>query len=236
MPRLGREEEQVGTLLAYLMSGMRQQTNPLNAAVNQQGSTRGRLNVDRYIFDKIQEKRWGPDFALVFWFKSPGALSLARYTLFQAKLVKNGNVEVPVTQLQALLRSSWHSSLYVVWDTGTAPQCLPASSVSALNRARQTKGRIVKSPRFQWDQLSQFACSFPDVLVDQFLCGELGDPLPEEEDWEPSDVAVHIGREFGPLPYGVVVFSLEILPGREGEGGGGVSIAAEPRAIFGEEE
>jgi hypothetical protein len=211
--KLGGEREQVGSLLSTLVEGMRKKARLLHAALLGLGGVVGDLGVDRYIFKTSEENRWGPDFALVIVFDAPQAIRLARFVLFQAKLIQGTSIKVDVGQLRSLLHSSWHSSFYVGWKEGVVPFCVAAAQVDNVIRARRVTGKSSTStnePRVRWSDLVQYGDHLPDLIAERFLCGEVGDPLPEETTKTMADIAVHLSRELGPFRYGVLGLTVTI--------------------------
>lgn len=195
--KLGGEREQVGSLLTYMLESLRNRTEALKQVLKTRYGASGRLRIDRYIFKTREEKRWGPDFALVFLFRDQDGVSVARYVLFQAKLVEKGGMRIPTSQLRTLLRSSWHSSFYVAWEAHRTPYCIPAPILASYIQAL---GKSAVTPQLRWPEIVKYADRLADLLSDRFLCGELGDPLLSGVGGSRptgSDIANHLYHEFG---------------------------------------
>jgi hypothetical protein len=204
---LGGEREQVGSLLQRLMQSMRTHAAEI----------RGRMSIGRYIFKTKEENRWGPDFALVYQVKKDKELLMGRYVLFQAKLIVGGSVRISVGQLMDMLRSSWHSSFYIAWDSQTSPRCIAASTVRNLLRIARA-GRPGSTANLKWTELGKFSDSLPDLLADRFFCGELGDPLPFEWGDNQSEVCRRLAELFGPPTHGIIAFTATVTSVRQDEG------------------
>ena len=199
--KLGGEREQVGAMLQAIMTAFRSR-NGHRFVKGNRGST---ISVDRYVFSASEENDWGADFALVFLFDDEERMSICRYILFQAKLLKGGAIRIPTGQLENLLRASWHSSYYIVWKPGHPVECLSAALLkNALLHDRLSKG-IVANPSLSWSKVSAYADSMVDLLVDRYLCGEIGDPLEMESGTDNSEVATRLATMFGPFRHGVII-------------------------------
>jgi hypothetical protein len=130
--------------------------------------------------------------------------------LFQAKLIEGPSIKVDIAQLRNLLRASWHSSFYIAWKPDLPPVCVQAEYVDGiLDAGKAGSGKVSSvSPRVRWERVKEFGNTFADLFADRFLCGEIGDPLGKVDFESISEVAEHLGRTFGPLPYGVLGFAV----------------------------
>lgn len=205
---LGGEREQVGALLQILMTIFRERLH--GSGSSPQGRT-NYMDIKRYVFSTKEEKRWGPDFALLFTYTEAGKLTMRRYAIFQAKLVFGNSIRVTLQQLADVLKTSWHSSFYVFWGTRSSPQCVPASLLNLLIQAETVDDKgAAKSRNVQTSRLSVYSDHFADLIADRFVTGELGDPLPLESGVDSSEIAVRIQELVGPLRYGVIDFSVAV--------------------------
>jgi hypothetical protein len=209
--RLGHEPQQTGAMLERLMSGMRMRARRYSVPQPSVQGLFGRLSVDRYMFKMAEENLWGPDFALISVFEQPGKLSLARYTLFQAKIIDSDSIVVSTKQLRDLLRSSWHSSFYVAWGDGQSARCISAAYLDSFLRGRpRTAGRFVKTTRLGWTELSTFSDPLPDLLGDRFLCCELGDPMSLLPGENASDLPARLAEHVGTPRFGTIMFTVTV--------------------------
>ena len=202
---LGGEREQVGALLQLVKDGFRRASSASEKTVASHGS----LDVRRYVFHTREEHIWGPDFALIFLYRQRQELILGRYVLFQAKLIDRAAVRISVQQLSALLRTSWHSSLYIAWGPDVSPRCIPAALLHTMLSAGSDPGRrAVHSPSIRWDTILPFSDAFADLLGDRFLCGELGDPLPPGSGTDASEIAQRLADQVGVPIGGILAFTV----------------------------
>lgn len=232
-PKLGHEREQVGALIERLMAAFRARSRGRSAIPG----SRSQMTLDRYMFRVKEENRWGPDFALIFLFQKTGSVPIARYVLFQAKLIEDGSLSVPIKQLNDLLRSSWHSSFYITWESGTAPRCLSAAFVDGAVRTRlRHKGRSLQSAAIKWSDVSLFSDPFADLLADRFLCGELGDPLPLAAGETASALAERLAEIVGPPRFGLITFTATVgIERQEGGESNLVLVSPEDAVLWAEE-
>ncbi len=225
--KLGDEHQQIGSLLQRVFGQMLHQTSELEACLPCSEDLVGRLEVDRYIFHTAEEHRWGPDFAWIVRIAHCGRLSLARYLLFQAKLIKGGRINVPISQLQCLLATAWHSSVYVCWDETMQPQCVGASLLRDHDHIRRSVLLGTAEPSVAWRDIAQYADSLADLVGDRFFCGELGDPLELPVETNCRDLALHLGSKFGCRE--IAVFTLSVGKTRDGRI---VRISPDPQVIY----
>ena len=197
---LGDERGQVSALLEKLRlapdvhaPGLKQQL----------GELRSSLSFDRYVFSAAEENIWGPDFALLFSYVGSGGLTISRYILFQAKLIKNAAVRIPTAQLAILLQSSWHSSFYVFWRASSGPRCVSAALLKELMTQRRQGHARAAVPSLGWAEVNDYTDSLAALLGDRFLCAELGDD-PQMPGASSADIARRIADLYGRPRFGVL--------------------------------
>jgi len=219
---LGDERGQVSALLEKLRlapsvhaPGLRKQLASLHAS----------LAFDRYVFSAAEENKWGPDFALLLSYTGSSGISLNRCIIFQAKLIKSGNVRIPVDQLAALLKSSWHSSFYLFWCSAISPRCISAALLKELMNRGNHRHSGAKSPSVRWAEVSPYTDSLAALLGDRFLCAELGDD-PKMPSTDSADIARRIAKLYGYPRFGVLSISAAV--GKQVDRGG---IFGETRSI-----
>jgi uncharacterized protein YjbI with pentapeptide repeats len=211
---LGGEREQVGDMLGRLIGAMGKYS------ARSTGPRGCRVSVSRYVFKTKEEDLCGPDFALLFAYQDTAGVSVARFVLFQGKLIKHGSVRISNLQLDQLLRSSWHGSFYIAWDAdtggtpGDSPRCVHAPILAQFVRAKTTKSGT--APSIPWPTVRPYADEFADLLADRFLCGELGDPLECSPGDDGSELARRLLHVAGLPRVDVVVFKVRPESGFDG--------------------
>jgi HEAT repeat protein len=214
---LGSEVGQVNSLLTELRVSMFRCEGQHQTLFSQFAQRGFRLEIARYVFGPKEEKVWGPDFALMFIFDDGAGLSVSRYALFQAKLLKRGVLRLSSEQLHALLRTSWQSSFYTAWAPEMPPKCVPAFLLRSLADANTGgRRRLPAHPRLSWSAIDPYADRFEDLLGDRFLSGELGDPFATSSGENLADIAIRLAVHVGTPQNGVLIFA--IRPSRKHEG------------------
>ncbi len=210
---LGDERGQVSALLENLR--LAPNVHAPGLAEQLQG-LRSSLTFDRYVFSAAEENIWGPDFALLFSYVGSRGLTISRYVLFQAKLIKNDSIRIPTAQLATLLRSSWHSSFYIFWCQSIGPRCVPASLLSALMTTIRRGRTKSATPTLRWAEVDDYTDSLSALLGDRFLCAELGDD-PQMPGASSAEIARRIAELYGQPRLGV--FSVRAQVGEDVDGG-----------------
>jgi len=209
--KLGDERGQVGGLLGYLNNALSRKKSIIETLIKKNGG-QADLSIDRYTFSSKEENLWGPDFVMALSFEEKGRIAFQRYVLFQAKLIKDKVVRIPVGQLKNLLRSSWHSSFYIMWEDNLVPRCIPASLIDDyLYTNYALKGKpLAHSPSIKWQELEGITDTLPALLGDRFLSGELGDQLRSDQLSNTSEIAKRVAEIFGKPRFGVFVFKVRV--------------------------